>query len=363
MKIIHCADLHLDSAMAALPKEKAAQRKAELLGSFQRMVKYGRAHGVRAILISGDLFDTATKRQTRIKKQVASIIRGADEIDFLYLRGNHDAEDFFPAEDDRPENLKTFAQDEWTSFEYGDVVVTGRETGAGAIGAEVYGSLSLDKTKTNIVMLHGQIAGALVKAKDGASLIDLKRLEGEGIDYLALGHVHKRDEGALGRDGAWACPGCLEGRGFDECGEKGFIALDITGKKIARSFVKCAARTIHEVEARLEGSPSFDEIKDAIQNALDGIPSEDMVKVALRGEVSEDAKIDTYGYLQLFAGNFFFLKICDETSVLVDWEKYRGDVSLKGFFIRKVESDGSLSARDKGEVIRMALRALSSEEV
>ena len=42
MKIIHCADIHLDSKMSAnLTKEKARERKTELLTTFQNMVAYG----------------------------------------------------------------------------------------------------------------------------------------------------------------------------------------------------------------------------------------------------------------------------------------------------------------------------------
>ena len=59
MKIIHCADIHLDSKMSAnLTKEKARERKTELLTTFQNMVAYGAEQGVAAIIIAGDLFDT-----------------------------------------------------------------------------------------------------------------------------------------------------------------------------------------------------------------------------------------------------------------------------------------------------------------
>ena len=41
MKLIHCADLHLDSRMEAnLTKEQAKERRQELLGTFARMVAY-----------------------------------------------------------------------------------------------------------------------------------------------------------------------------------------------------------------------------------------------------------------------------------------------------------------------------------
>ena len=69
VKLIHCADLHLDSAMTThLSKEKAQERKAELLRTFERMVEYARENEVEAILIAGDLFDrknvSATARKS-----------------------------------------------------------------------------------------------------------------------------------------------------------------------------------------------------------------------------------------------------------------------------------------------------------
>ena len=41
MKIIHCADLHLDSKMESnLDREAASMRRDELLDTFERMVRY-----------------------------------------------------------------------------------------------------------------------------------------------------------------------------------------------------------------------------------------------------------------------------------------------------------------------------------
>lgn len=58
MKLIHCADLHLDSKMEShLSKEQAKQRKTELLETYMNMVDYAETNGVSAVLIAGDLFD------------------------------------------------------------------------------------------------------------------------------------------------------------------------------------------------------------------------------------------------------------------------------------------------------------------
>ena len=57
MKIIHCADLHLDSKMTAnLTKEQAKERKNEILRTFTRMVDYAKKNSVKAILITVDIY-------------------------------------------------------------------------------------------------------------------------------------------------------------------------------------------------------------------------------------------------------------------------------------------------------------------
>ena len=59
MKIIHCADLHIDSRMKTnLNSLQASERKKEILLSFERMIRYAKDVGVRAIIIAGDMFDT-----------------------------------------------------------------------------------------------------------------------------------------------------------------------------------------------------------------------------------------------------------------------------------------------------------------
>ena len=58
MKLIHCADVHLDSRMeSGLPVEKAKERRLELLHTFTRMTELAAEDKVEAILICGDLFD------------------------------------------------------------------------------------------------------------------------------------------------------------------------------------------------------------------------------------------------------------------------------------------------------------------
>ena len=59
MKILHCADIHLDSAMTAThDKDKARERRSELLASIKDKVGYAVKECIGVIIIAGDLFDT-----------------------------------------------------------------------------------------------------------------------------------------------------------------------------------------------------------------------------------------------------------------------------------------------------------------
>ena len=85
MKIIHCADLHLDSQMTAnLTKEQARERKREIIRTFTRMVEYAEKTGVRLIMISGDLFDTRNV-SALARNTVRDMICTHPQIVFRYM--------------------------------------------------------------------------------------------------------------------------------------------------------------------------------------------------------------------------------------------------------------------------------------
>ena len=356
MKFIHCADIHADSKMDShFSAEMAKERREDIVRSFENIAKLSKQNGVRAVLIAGDLFDTKATQQKSIKKQIAYVIKQYPEVDFLYLRGNHDEDVEFAVEENLP-NLKRFSKDCWTQYRYDNVVISGREFSS-SISSSVYNELSLSENDVNIVMLHGQIAE--YKAKDGAPVISLPKLQNKNIDYLALGHIHDFKEDKLDSRGRWCYSGCLEGRGFDECGEKGFILLDVNeNKKIESKFYPSSKRIIHEVEVPLKPVMSYSEIMDEIKNHLKGISQNDVVQVKLCGEVTEETEIETESYQRALSGDYFFVRFKDKTESKIDYGKYANDVSLKGEFIRLV-NEQNLTEEEKSKIIMTGIKALS----
>ncbi len=362
MKIIHCADLHLDSKMTAnLSREQARERKTEILHTFARMVDYAAQNHVSIILIAGDLFDTRSVSVTA-RNQVRDQICKHPEIDFLYLKGNHDYDNFLENLEEIPENLKLFS-DFWMGYRYGNIVISGLELSP-ENRAEAYNSIVLAPDDYNIVMLHGQEQD--YDAKDRAEVISLDRLRNKNIDYLALGHIHSYTKGKLDARGAYCYCGCLEGRGFDECGEKGFVLLDIDENKKTASmeFVPFAARNLYVLEVDVTDCMTTQDVEERMELALSKkhFKQKDMIKFVLTGEVDMECEISTEFLKRWFEDRFYFEKVYDETRAKVNYRDYERDESLKGEFIRMVAA-AELSEEEKSQIIRCGIQALSGEEI
>lgn len=348
MKFIHCSDIHLDSKMERnLTAAQARERNAEVCATFTRMASFATEQGVAAVLVAGDLFDSSRSTAQTVGF-VLDTVRKNPDVDFLYLRGNHDASAFGDWE--LPENFKTFG-DSWTYYRYGDVFIAGMEL------EPEYDTLNLPEDTVNIVTLHGQIS-----TQPGEELIALPKLKRKNIDYLALGHIHSYQTGKLDDRGTWCYCGCLEGRGFDELGPKGFVLVDADNQTVSHEFIPFARRTLEEVEVDISGMVTVSQILAAAEGACVDISAESLVKITLTGTYMLETQKDLQFLKKMLEGRFWFLKIKDESRLKIEKESYEHDLSLKGEFIRLVMAS-SRTDEEKERMILCGIRALSGEEV
>ncbi len=354
MRFIHCADFHLDSALTQnLVKEKSKIRKIEILNTYERMVEYAIQNNVDAILLSGDIFDTSSVKRKTLEF-VKRLIKDNPQIDFYYLRGNHDKEvELF---DSLPDNLKLFSE-KWTTYTYDDFTISGIELSEKQ-EAESYISLDLPKEKINIVMLHGQISSSHTNENE----INLNLLKNKYIDYLALGHIHSYSFGEIDSRGIWAYSGCPDGRGYDETGSKGFVLIDIDNGSITHSFIPFESRLIEDVAVDITDDEDISSIYSHIDTFLKTIDKKSMVKLRIRGKLNMETFIDTEYIEEKYSDRFFHFKIENETSIKYDAEDYIHDATLKGEFIRNIFSL-DCSDEEKREIIETGLKALAGEEL
>lgn len=347
MKIIHCSDIHLDSPLNSnLSYEKAKVRKREILLSFLSLVDFAVENDVRAVIIAGDLFDSNII-SSETEKTLFEKISSAENIDFLYLKGNHDLDVKFKTE--LPKNFKMF-QNEFNTFCYDNVCI-----GSIFPTDEDYSNIDFDNKTYNILAMHG--------TPDNPSdeyYVNLKELKNKNIDFLALGHIHKFSLGKIDKRGVYVQSGCLDGRGFDECGQKGFVLIDTD--KNSFDFIPFSSRIIEEITVDISSALSTLQIISLIENATETVAAENILRVVLCGKINKDVIKDVLLIKSHFDKKFFSFSLKDNSNYVYDYEDYKNDISLKGEFIRNaLKSEMSENERDK--VISTVLCALNSEEL
>ena len=362
MKIIHCSDLHLDADLTGrFDGVFAAQRRAELIHTLIRLCRRAQEMKACAVLICGDLFDTQSPSSSSVRA-VEDLICSCSDVLFFYLRGNHDASSPLFAGRKMPGNCFLFGQD-WTGWELEDgagggrkVCITGKEPSKGPFSPP-----PLDPANINIVMLHGQVREGY-SAPDPES-VPLGALRGRGIDYLALGHLHHYRSFALDGRGTAAYSGCLEGRGFDECGECGFVLLDtdaVPGTVESR-FVPFAARSLYRVECDVTGCRNDAALYGRIADSLNASPAgdRDLVRLELTGGLEYGCRPDPASIRAEWGDRYHYFDYICSASPVVHSEEFVCDATLKGEFVRTVSAEEKLSGSEKAGIIRCGLRALS----
>ena len=347
MKIIHTADLHLDSALETNLGYKAKKRRQELISAFEKLVEYAKQEKVRLVLISGDIFDH-NNATPRTFTRVADIISNAGDIDFLLLSGNHDSLNNFSQYEALPSNLKTFS-DSWQYYSYENFCIAGINLNA-SNKSVMPTSLALDEDNYNIVMLHTEIESVKTALRD------------KNIDYLALGHIHKHDIGKIDNRATWAYSGCLEARGFDESGKKGFVLLDTEENRI--EFIESSIRTMYEIEVDISDIESYTQIKNKVFDEIhnSGATSEDMVKLVLVGTYTLNTDKGIENLADQLEREYYFSKFKDKTKMKICIDDFKNSVSLKGEFVRSVYAS-DLSDEQKEKIMLLGIRAIEGEEI
>ena len=348
MKIIHCADIHLGSKMERnLTKLQAKERKNEIYNNFVRLIEYADANNINHIIIAGYLFDTE-KGNVRLIKDTILLFSKNSNISFYYLRGNHDEAVLSGYE--LPSNVYTFT-DDFKYYDVENVRIGGKEV---VNSKDVY----FKDDKFNILVLHGNVVnGKPINEED----LNLKDFREKNINYLALGHIHMRKDYQVDENFAASYCGCLEGRGFDECGEKGFYVLDIKENNLKQTFVPFYKRMCHEVIVDITGAKIYTDIVLKIKENSKDVRNVDLVKVILTGEYEIDLNKNLDAVKEKLESNYYFIKIEDQSKLRLDYNDYINDVSLLGEFVRTVIKDDTIENKD--EVLTYGIKALRNEEI
>lgn len=223
IKLLHGADLHLDSPFSGLKPDQAAARRKLQRQLPEALVDLCHQYDCDALLLAGDVFDGERVCPETVEALQRAFARC--RVPVCIAPGNHDpyTERSPWAKARWPEQVHIFTGD-WERVELPQMTVWG-----GAFrGREAHGLLHPVKPngKPQIALLHGEAD----TADSAYNPMTRAEIAASGLRYLALGHIHKAAPPAKAGETWYAWPGVAMGRGFDETGVHGAYLVELDGE-------------------------------------------------------------------------------------------------------------------------------------
>ena len=351
LKIIHTADVHFDTPFSGLSEtEKAAVRRQDLRTTFSTIISM--AQNADMLFISGDLFDGRTVSRTTLdflKREFFKI----KHVKVFIAAGNHDCfhADSVYATFDFGENVHVFGTEpEVVETESADIYGISFQTANEF--RELLPRLQFkNPAKMNLLEMHGNLMG------EGYNPVQLSDIETCGMDYVALGHVHAASGLKVRGTCFYAYPGCPEGRGFDETGEKGVLALTVSKGHVTAEFVPVQQKMYVSTSVDVSKAECMEDIAKQLNGALK--EPQNMYRFRLTG--SSSFPIDTE---VLKSGiDAFDVSVIDETVPAVDLEQLSREFSLKGLFTKfALEDRANMEAEAFELAFKTGFSILEKEE-
>lgn len=231
VRVVHAADIHLDSPLLGLGRLNDEDRIEDLRTAtrraFDNLIRYCVETVPDALVIAGDLYDGDWKDYSTGAYFVERMRDLKDAgVAVAIVQGNHDAESAITRSLTLPDNVFLLSTSAPQTVELGNLAIHGQGFNKPAVMENLAVAYPPPLPGLiNIGLLHSSVDG--YEGHDPYAPCTLSDLIGRNYDYFALGHVHKRQTLDSGRN-AVAFSGNLQGRHPRETGAKGALEVLLT---------------------------------------------------------------------------------------------------------------------------------------
>lgn len=368
LRFLHAADLHLDTPFHGVgrsrPEWQRILRDASL-SAFDHLIAEAMFREVDCVVIAGDIYD-GSERGVRAQARFLSGLRKLHEagIPSFFIHGNHD-----PVEEGWSALKKEDFPSSVTVFDKSDRVESKAVMKEGRAVAVIHGiSFRTAKEARNLAALfpaepaRGPFHIGLLHANVGGhpehgnyAPCNLDDLRKGGMDYWALGHIHKRE--VLLRSGPAAVyPGNLQARSFKETGAKGATLVEVGDDgSIALERVALDVARFVRLMVSADGCKTVEQVYSACQDAVERALAEAegrrlLVRLSLAGAtaahrdlltaVASGEVLDSL-HDRLDTAKVWVARLTPGTSAPVDRERLR---QAPGFLAELIQASDELAA-------------------
>ena len=167
-----------------------------------------------------------------------------------------------------------------------------------------------------------------------------------------MGHSHSAS--GLKRAGKtyYAWPGCPEGRGFDETGDKGVYLGQLEGGRVSLDFGPLARRRYLTPSLDITGQDPA----QALEALIRASRPEDILRISLTGTRDPDNEPNLTAHTALASGYFYSASLYDNTTLSQAlWARMEED-TLTGLFLRAMAQRLQEAAPSERPLLERAVR-------
>lgn len=356
LRILHAADLHLDSPFTALTPEQAAERRRLQRQLPEKLVDLCAERDCRLLLLAGDVFDGELVCPETLEAMRAAFTRCRARI--FISPGNHDpyTPDSPWARTAWPEQVHIFTTQAWEPVTLPDLGC--RVWGAAFSGREARELLRPVPARADGLLEIGVLHGD--PENQGAyNPISARQLTECGLDYLALGHIHKTAPLRQAGRTWYAWPGAAMGRGFDETGVHGAYQVELDGQSCRASLLPLPGPRYVRLTVSVDGDP-----EEAVMAALPEDSGSLICRLTLTGEAEPFDRAALEARLE---SRFAALDLRDETVPPRDLWEGCGAQTLRGLTLQALKKQYDAAPDQEARqtaalAARYALAALEGRE-
>lgn len=336
IKLLHSADWHLGAPLSQLDPDRADGLRRWLDAVPQWVAEVCRREQCDLMLLSGDLLDgqvsptvTASLKQALAQAQVPVFISPGNH-DHISINSPWVTETW-------PENVHIFTRPmmEAVTLE----ALSCRVYGAGFTAMDCPGLLegfsAAGDVRHSLAVLHGDPT----QVTSPCNPVTRQQAAHSGLQYLALGHIHKAGSFRAGKT-LCGWPGCPQGRGYDETGEKGVYIVTLDETAHIR-FVPCPGPRFHDLSASAQTPPD---------TLLPPVGNGDFYRITLTGEGEPSDAWQTLSH------RFPNLVLRDQTAPPMDLWGSAGTDTFEGMYFRLLQEAMENATEADAELIRLAAR-------
>lgn len=356
-RVVHTADVHLGTPFAMrFSRQRAELRRNELKSTFSKIVDL--AAEADFLFISGDLFDGSNDNNQDTVGFLKRKFSDIPSVKVFISAGNHDpfSSDSIYANYDFGDHVHVFG----TRLEYFDFPEHNtRIHGVSFDGMHdefaVFDRLQIAENSCNILVLHGDVAP--IDSSRKYNPITEAEIARSGLDYIALGHIHRYSQIQRTGQTCWAYPGIPEGRGFDEVGPKGVLVGTIEKQNVQLSFQEVCKRRLFSTELDVSKATDMLHICDLIEAQMVklGAP-DDLYRFILTGQVAGDVSVYVETMAEMLQEKAYYVEVVDQTQRSYSYPEMAGENSLRGRFVSMMLERIQMLGGEEKALAEMALQ-------